>query len=291
MASARDERSSQRLQLSETASSKFSCSNATVEWTLTDFDGINFIVSQLLLNRSSWSGSQNGIKEIQKIANQDAGMAPVRDLLEKARQTGDVKYLLKAYTVECDFYKVLNRKLAERVLETSVRNSIGSLINLFLPNANQNQPKDDWPLCFSGPIFDDIFSSDHQRYNFRGETYRGVCINSNELHKYAVGKLIFNKAFTSTSKDLNFAKRLLNMQRSKKENKHKLPAIFTFKITGADITFTIDLVYPDLAVYSGEYEVLIMPGIPFQIQSVKYDRNLVEVELTQYTLNHVLKKQ
>ena len=81
------------------------------------------------------------------------------------------------------------------------------------------------------------------------------------------------------------------MQRSKKENKHKLPAIFTFKITGADITFTIDLVYPDLAVYSGEYEVLIMPGIPFQIQSVKYDRNLVEVELTQYTLNHVLKKQ
>ncbi len=42
-------------------------------------------------------------------------MLPVCQLLEQARKTNDVIYLLRAYTKECSFCYSLNKALAERV--------------------------------------------------------------------------------------------------------------------------------------------------------------------------------
>jgi hypothetical protein len=212
MASATSVGMSKRQQFSGVPNHRFACQNMEIEWTLTDADGINYIISQLLLNGASWSAMNKGIKQVQAVINKYPNMSPVRPLIEKARQTNDITYLLQAYTMECDFYKTLNKALAERVNTSSMGNPIKSLLNLIIFDEDDEIPNTDWPLSFIGPIFDDMFSTNHCRYQFKGRAYRGVRISESELGKYVVGKLVFNKAFTSTSKQRAVAERFLFSQ-------------------------------------------------------------------------------
>jgi hypothetical protein len=135
----------------------------------------------------------------------------------------------------------------------------------------------DWPLCFIGPIFDDIFSRNHWRYQFKGQTYRGVKITEGEFQKYIVGKLIFNKAFTSTSKKRQVAENFI----SSKSKDQKKNAIFTFNFHDNETNFTIDL--KGISEYPDEEEVLIMPRIPFRITKVNRG-NPFEIELQQLSI-------
>lgn len=264
--------------------SHFTCSNAETEWTLTDSDGINYIISQLVLNGSCWSSMDNGIRKVQTVANKNPDMASVRPLLEKARQTRDVTYLLRAYTEESAFCYTLNKALAERVNTTNLGNPVRSLVNLLFFNENDQTVDTDWPLCFAGPIFDDIFSRNHPRYRFTGRTYRGIKITDHEFGKYVVGKLIFNKAFTSTSKQRSVAERFST---SNNDNRKK-NAVFTFIFNDNQMNFTIDL--HGLSYFPEEEEVLIMPGIPFRITKVTR-ANPFEIELQQYSMDHLLGKK
>lgn len=288
MASSSSVRSSQGKKSFRAPSHRFSCQNIEIEWTLTDADGINYIISQLLLNAANWTSINQGIAKLQSILNNHSDMSRVLPLLEKARQTRDVTHLLRAYTIECGFYKALNKKLAERVTASDMSNPISSLLNLFLPHQSSNQTSNnDWPMYFVGPIFDDIFSQNHPRYRFHGYTYRGARISRNELDKYIVGRLVFNKSFTSTSKKRDVAEGFLNLNANQKPD-NKMPAIFIFHFSGRDINFTIDL--KDISEFPNEEEVLVMPGIPFKIIKVKRG-NQIEIELEAFTINHLLGKK
>ncbi|CAM2722307.1 unnamed protein product [Rotaria socialis] len=179
--------------LSGKPNNRFSCQNMDTEWTLTDPDGINYVVSQLLFNAASWSEMNQSISKLQRELSNYSNTSPVYPLLQQALRAKDVTPLLRAYTIECDFYKVLNKKLAERVTASTMGNPISSILDLFLSNATNDTPSNDWPMYFVGSIFDDIFSKKHPRYQFHGKTYRGARISQSELDRYVVGRLIFNK--------------------------------------------------------------------------------------------------
>jgi hypothetical protein len=135
-------------------------------------------------------------------------------------------------------------------------------------------------------IFDDIFSSNHSRCQFRGRTYRGARISQSELDKYVVGKLLFNEAFTSTSKKRDVADKFLPLPNQKHDNKKT--AIFTFLFNDKNTNFTIDL--KGISAFPDEEEVLVMPGIPFRITRIKRG-NPMEIELEQLTINHLLERK
>jgi hypothetical protein len=106
-------------------------------------------------------------------------------------------------------------------------------------------------------------------------------MTENEFRKYVVGKLIFNKAFTSTSKERRVAETFIssNTQDQKKN------AIFTFIFNDDEINFAIDL--NGISDFPNEKEVLIMPGIPFRITKVTRG-NPFEIEVQQLSISHLL---
>ncbi|CAF5080480.1 unnamed protein product [Rotaria magnacalcarata] len=163
--------------------------------------------------------------------------------------------------MECDFYKVLNKKLAERVTASNMGNPISSILNLFLSNVTNDTQNNDWPLYFVGSIFDDIFSKKHPRYQFHGKRYRGAYISQSELD---------SAMFANQQPD------------------NKLAAIFSFRFNDEDFNFTIDL--ERISEFSDEEEVIVMPGIPFRITKVQRE-NPIEIELEELTINHLLGKK
>ncbi|CAM4957850.1 unnamed protein product [Rotaria socialis] len=113
--------------LSGKPNNRFSCQNMDIEWTLTDSDGINYVVSQLLFNAASWSEMNQSISKLQRELSNYSNISPVYPLLQQALRTKDVTPLLRAYTIKCDFYKVLNKKLAEHVTASNMGNPISSM--------------------------------------------------------------------------------------------------------------------------------------------------------------------
>jgi hypothetical protein len=287
MASAVSSTISKRQQKTGVPSKRFVCSDIDIEWTLTDSDGINYIISQLLLKSASWSSIDQSIKELQAIVRKNPSMSEVCPLLNEARQKSDITPLLRAYTLECGFYKSLNKSLAQRVNVSSMGNPIQTLVNLFVSNVKNNTSTDDWPMYFVGPIFSDMFSTNKSRYHFTGRTYRGMRISQNDFDRYAIGKLLFNKAFTSTSKLREVAMRFTDSQVPQQPQDNKMAALFIFTFEQNTFPFTIDL--KDISEFPDEEEILIMPGIPFRIAKIRRG-NPTEIVLEQVDINHLLGK-
>ena len=212
-------------------------------------------------------------------------MSAIRPLLDEARRTNDVTPLLQAYTMECGFYKSLNKSLAQRVNTSTMGNPIQSLINLFMFNDEDETPNDDWPMYFVGPIFDDMFSTNRSIYQFTGRTYRGMCISQKDFDRYTVEKLLFNRAFTSTSKLREVAMSFIYQSKSPQQQDNKMPAIFIFSFEHKTCTFTIDL--KNISKFPDEEEILIMRGIPFRITKI-IRKTPIEIVLEQVTICELL---
>ncbi|CAF4881299.1 unnamed protein product, partial [Rotaria socialis] len=58
-----------------------------IEWTLTDSDGINCVVSQLLFNAASWSEMNQSISKLQRELSNYSNISPVYPLLQQALRT------------------------------------------------------------------------------------------------------------------------------------------------------------------------------------------------------------
>ncbi|CAF3697986.1 unnamed protein product [Rotaria socialis] len=179
--------------LSGKPNNRFSCQNMDIEWTLTDSDGINCVVSQLLFNAASWSEMNQSISKLQRELSNYSNISPVYPLLQQALRTKDPNMSLHRIWV------ILSAQC--------------------LSNTTNDTSSNDWPMYFVGPIFDDIFSKKLPRYQFHGKTYRGARISQSELDTYVAGRLIFNKGFTSTSKQLDVAKRLIYPPANQKPDK------------------------------------------------------------------------
>ncbi|CAF4488566.1 unnamed protein product, partial [Didymodactylos carnosus] len=108
----------------------------------------------------------------------------IRWFFSKAAKEQDPTYLVKAYTVEADYYKVLNQQLS--TTHESDRHD-------FATDGRRRLLQ----ILTSHPSL--------ERYTFSGHTYRSMYVTEDELKDYYVGTRFMNKTFLSTSKDRQIA--------------------------------------------------------------------------------------
>ncbi|CAF0952172.1 unnamed protein product [Rotaria sordida] len=168
----------------------------------------------------------------------------------------DSHNLLKAYTVESNFYIKLNKDLATRHFNQDTNFGIKYFIDFF----------------YNNPSFENL--------SYQGKVYRGMCITHDDFKQFNVGGKIMNKTFMSTTKDRKFAEQLTIKNLTYRELQYgenvKLCILCTYEImnnrTGLDIQ--------EISEYKYEKEVLIGPFTPFIITTIRQiARNYVEIDL------------
>ncbi|CAF4795492.1 unnamed protein product, partial [Rotaria sp. Silwood1] len=107
------------------------------------------------------------------------GIGLIRFFYQNAQATNDPVQLIRAYTAETQYYKILNERLAQ--------------LHELHESDNWWGHQDLLDIMLSHPSLD--------RFTYIGTTYRGMRIMQHDLKLYSVGTSLMNKAFLSTSKD------------------------------------------------------------------------------------------
>jgi len=92
-----------------------------LEWILNSIDANQFCINnQVLLMSASQVTPAMVVDTMEKAGELKNLTNVVLNMLNNARKTGDATYLIRAYTAESNFYKVLNRRLARHSLGNSM---------------------------------------------------------------------------------------------------------------------------------------------------------------------------
>jgi hypothetical protein len=140
------------------------------EWILNDMDATQFSLNiQSMLMSIGQITPAMVIDAIEKTGDLKDLPKAVWNLLDMARKTGDATYLIRAYTAESDFYKVLNKKLARQNLGNSTDQTLEDQLQTTMTSAftqlghamsaiqayqagqqmqNQNNNETDWTKLF-----------------------------------------------------------------------------------------------------------------------------------------------
>ncbi|CAF3165884.1 unnamed protein product [Rotaria socialis] len=176
--------------------------------------------------------------------------------LTRAELDQNPLYLLKAYTVESNFYKKLNKDLATKHFDQGTNSGIVYFIDFF----------------FNCP--------DLAKLSFKGKVYRGMLITQDDLKQYGIGGKVMNKAFMSTTRDRNIAEGFARNELIHRATAHgqqvKMAALCAYEIindrTGLDIE--------QVSEYVIEREVLVGPYTAFVISNIRKVRSdYVEIDL------------
>jgi hypothetical protein len=182
----------------------------------------------------------------------------LRFYFNEAREKNDPTFLLKAYTVESPFYKYLNEYMAT-----------GGKSKVFAKLRGQ------WSGYYTGAI---VKSPALDPYRFRGITYRGMEVVPQEIEQYHIGGVLTNKAFQSTSKEIQVAYRFACRERP---TPGKVPLLLIYDIV--DRRSAIDITR--LSEYQDEEEVLLVPGTLFRVDDIDKSRTPFKIQLRQLSWN------
>lgn len=229
------------------------------------------------------------VSQLQKISQSDI----IWYFFDQAREKTDVKYLIRAHTVESKFSKILNRKLIQRHLtktnhDTDENRQIQILMQNTMSIFNQRLSKSqtqarssidnsqitDWIHRYLGTIHSLIYQV---HFPFEGQTYRGMWMKKDKLISYSKSQFyLCNKTLISTSTNYQFIKDLLDKS---PPLTGYLPVICTYVIDSSTSFKAIDI--HKISEYPDENEVLIFPGVPFEIRKIHFNSttNLIEIEL------------
>ena len=161
-------------------------STGAIEWELIDDDALENAAQEREIIKSQYNNTTGttSIEKmfekieknyINKVLTNFNGIENIKRFFRKATEEQDPRWIIKAYTAETDFYKVLNVEIA-----------CGA------PKA-QSERRYIIALLWHHPILDQL--------SFTGNTYRVVKINSDDLEKYHVDCSLMTKSFLSTSID------------------------------------------------------------------------------------------
>jgi len=178
----------------------------------------------------------------------------VEYFFDKAEAENNPIWLLRAYTVESQFYRQLNREMAtgndRQVYKKLCKGWTGYYTGIILRNAA------------------------FEPYRYAGETYRGMEVTPEEFEKYKVNQVLTNKSFQSTSKSWKIAK---SFACPDKPSIGKLSVIIILSITDRRSALSIETI----SEFQTEQEVLIAPGTLFIVKSIDHNRTPCEIELLQ----------
>jgi len=186
----------------------------------------------------------------------DQAIKIVQSYFKEAKEANNPIYLLKAYTVESQFYKRLNQEMAtgsrREVFEKLCRKWTGYYTGIIAKN----------------PAF--------EPYRFTGQTYRGMQITPSDYAQYKLGVALANKSFQSTSKSWKIAK---GFALPSNPAPGKLSVVITFTILDRRSALSIE----EISEYQNEEEVLIVPGTLFIVENINQNEVPYEIELRQLT--------
>ncbi|CAF3421913.1 unnamed protein product [Rotaria sp. Silwood2] len=193
----------------------------------------------------------------------------IKRFFQKATEEQDPRWILKAYTAETDFYKVLNTEIA-----------CGA-------NQYQNERRYIIALLWHHPKLDEMA--------FIGSSYRVMQVNSDDLRKYQINCSLMTKSFLSSSIDQKLAELFL-LQKVSTEEETTRPS--RTKSDGACIKQWVMCVYnikhrrtalhiENCSQYANEGEILIMPYTVFKVKRInhikplysKKDETMTEIQL------------
>jgi hypothetical protein len=198
------------------------------------------------------------------------GIDDIKRFFEKATKEQDPIWIIKAYTAETDFYKVLNKEIAGGA------------------NKYQNERRYIIALLMYHPKLDSL--------SFTGTCYRVIQMNYHDLAKYQINCLFMTKSFLSSSIDQKVAELFLCQKESaQQQTTHPVRA----KADGSLIKSWVMCVYnikhrrtalhtENSSQYANEGEVLIMPSTVFivkRIEQIKLSCLPKEQTMTQIDLD------
>ncbi|CAF1113312.1 unnamed protein product [Rotaria sordida] len=181
------------------------------------------------------------------------GIDQIYHLLLKAEQTNDIKYLIRAYTAETDFYKVLNTCHAQ-----------------LSSRRYTEEERETWFVKFGKTLHK---SEQLDKYRWMGTTYRGLFVTNKDLDQYKVGDYIVNKAFLSTSKSRQIAEKFISISST-----DKLAIICVYHLKKDEYVLDIS----SISEFPEEEEVLILPNACFKVERINRQIYPIEIELSSW---------
>ncbi|CAF3525274.1 unnamed protein product [Rotaria socialis] len=269
-----------------------------LKWILRDFEAQQFC---MMLQQEIFSLGPMAIQEAVDAMKKDKELQIVNqhiwDLFEKAKETGDASYFIRAYTAESDFYKILNRTLAKQELDNSddmdAEEQLQAMMGALFKNLDQvvsraqavqsgqqlpilNSNESNWAKLFLRPLYM-LLSIPNSSIRFQGLTFRGMWISQDEFECYLGDtKLVCNKAITSTSKLRTVAQGFIDGVTDPPVG--MVPAMFTYTIESMAAIYAMDIT--NYSLIPEEEEVLLLPGVFFMVSNVQViDQCSVEIEL------------
>jgi hypothetical protein len=178
----------------------------------------------------------------------------IKEYFDMAINEEDPIYLLKAYLAETEFCSTLNVQLAQLNLQNLTDNE--NLSQAYYVGIIARHPKLE-TLSYTGIVF------------------RGMRITNNDLEQHKIGTRIFNKTFSSTSKQINTALTLLGNNRDIDD---RLSTICQYEILNRRTALDMK----NISLFEDEQEVLILPYSAFEIIDIKFNKDSsprVEIKL------------
>ncbi|CAF1502310.1 unnamed protein product [Rotaria sordida] len=248
----------------EEAQARFISTGHNVEWQKSAAGRAVKIAAHNLAYCNPFENMTTAYKSIvQAIELRDSkDMNQIKYFLDKACETNDASYLLRAYTAETDFYRRLNIRSAQ--------------LNARRGHPDPNLYLKEWSLAYNAQLIKD---PTFQRFHWTGKTYRGMIITEFELQLYnRVGNGIVNHAFLSTSKDREVA-----LSFASSPSPGEISVICVYTITQDWSALDIE----KISEYPEEREVLIVPNMHFRI--TKFTKgNPIEVELQEENMQEAM---
>jgi hypothetical protein len=256
-----------------------------LEWILNDLDANQFCLNnQTLLMSASQVTSAMVVDAIVKTDDLKHVTKVIWDLLNKAKTSEDATYLIRAYTAESNFYKILNRRLARQSLGNPTNMTLEQQLQSMMSNAFaqfgnaistfqafqagqqlpfQNSTETDWSRLYLQAIYR-LIMIPNSTLRYQGKTYRGMRLTLEQLEHYVDKTYVCNKAITSTSKLRPIAQ---NFIESGPRPENMYDVMFIYIVESFSALLAIDV--HTFSLIPEEEEVLIMPGILFSIGKPK----------------------
>ncbi|CAF1462455.1 unnamed protein product [Adineta ricciae] len=240
------------------SANRFASDTGEIEWDSINDDAPEDAAQEKQIIKSTYenfSGAGSLWRMFEKIyrnyigdrLNYIQGIETIKHFFQKAMEEQDPIWIIKAYTAETDFYKILNKEIAGGA------------------TTNQNERRYIIALLCHHPIFD--------HFTFIGRSYRVIQMNEIASRKYRVNEYLMTKSFLSSSVDRKIAELFVYQKEAAKQ-------FGRTRIDGSSIKIWIMCVYEiknrrtalnveNISQYTSEGEILIMPFSVFRIKRVE----------------------
>jgi hypothetical protein len=235
----------------------------SIEWELINDDALETareernIIQSLYKHASKFTTVKRMFEKIDKnyiergLANFD-GIDYIKRFFRKATEEEDPTWIIKAYTAETDFYKILNREIAGGAVQY------------------QNERRYIIAILWHHPKLEPL--------TYTGRSYRVMQVNFDDLQKYQANCSLMTKSFVSSSVDQKVAELFLYRKEEAEEEKKRQ---IRCRVDGKFIKIWIMCIYnikdrrtalhiENSSQYANEAEVLIMPYTVFTVKSIQH---------------------